>query len=87
MVGGADLHHLAHEFMAHHVAALHRRHVAVQQMEVGTADGAGGDFHDDIARILDARIIDIVAADVAFAVPNQCFHGSSSSVADDQGRN
>ena len=72
----ADLDDLAHRFMAEHVAAFHGRHVAVHEMEVGAADRAGGDPDDDVAIVLDARIIDAVAAYVAFSVPAERFHGS-----------
>ena len=73
----ADLDDLAHEFVAEHVAGLHGRHLAVHQVEVRAADGAGRHLDDDVAGILDLRIGNRVAADVALAVPAQCLHGGS----------
>ena len=64
-----DLHDLAHELVAEDVAALHGGHEAVVEMQVGAADGAGGDLDDGVARMLDLRVGDRVAADVVLAVP------------------
>ncbi len=55
---GADLHDLAHEFVADDVAVLHHRHEAVVDVEVGAADGGGGDLEDRIARMFDLRVVD-----------------------------
>ena len=51
---GTDLDDLAHELVAHHVALLHRRHVAVEQVQVGAADRGRGDPHDRVAGVEDA---------------------------------
>ena len=48
---GADLDDLAHELVAHDVALLHRRHVAVEQVQVGAADRRRGDLHDRVAAL------------------------------------
>ena len=60
--------------MAENVAAFHRRLVAVEEMQVGAADRAGGDLDYRIAGVLDLRIGDGVDANVAFPVPAKCAH-------------
>ena len=50
---GPDLDDLAHELVAHDVALLHRRHVAVEQVQVGAADRGRGDPHDRVAAVED----------------------------------
>ena len=66
---GPELDDLAHVLMTEDVAAFHGRLVAVQQVEVGAADGAGGDLDDRVAGMLDLRIRNSVYPDVAFSVP------------------
>src|SRR5690606_41796467 len=53
---------------------FHGRHVAVHEVKVRATDSAGSHFDDDVAIILDRRIIDSIAAYVALAVPAECFH-------------
>src|SRR4051794_25589230 len=60
--------------MSHDVAGEHCRDEVMEQMKVGAADCATGDFDDGVARILDFRIGDGIAADVFFSVPNESFH-------------
>ena len=52
----ADLDDLAHELMAEHVALLHRRDVAVVDVQVGSADRRRRDLDDRVARIQDDRV-------------------------------
>ena len=75
---GADLDHFAHGLVAHDVAGQHARDEIVEEVQVRTADGAARDLDDGIARVLDFRIGDGVAADVFLAVPNQRLHLCSS---------
>ena len=70
----ADLDHLAHGLVAHHVAGLHVRHEAAHQMQVRAADGAARDLDDGVAAILDLRVGDGFAANIFLAVPAQCAH-------------
>src|SRR3954470_15722859 len=71
---GADLDHFAHGLVAHDVAGQHARNVVVKEVQVGAADGAACDLNDRVARILNLRIGDGVAANVFLAVPNQRLH-------------
>jgi len=66
---GPERHDLTHILMAEDVAGFHRRLVAVEQVEIGAADRAGGDLDDRIARVLDLGIGDGVDAHVALTVP------------------
>jgi hypothetical protein len=45
---GAELDHLTHILMAHDVAALHRRLISVEEMEIRAADRTGGDLDDRV---------------------------------------
>ena len=74
----ADLDHLAHEFVAEHVARLHRRNVAVVEVQVGAADRRRSDPDDGVARVEDLGIVDGFAADVVLAVPGDRFHDCCS---------
>ena len=74
----ADLDDHAHRLVAEDVARLHRRHVAVVEVQVGAADAGGRDLDDRVARVLDLRVGDGVDADVALAVPAEGSHGASS---------
>lgn len=65
----AELDDLAHVLMAEDVAALHRRLIAVEKMQIRATDGAGGDPDHGIAGVLDRRIGDGVDANVALPVP------------------
>jgi hypothetical protein len=60
--------------VAEHVPRFHCRHVAVEEVQVGAADGAGRHLDDDVAIVLDRRVWHAVAPDIALAVPAQCFH-------------
>ena len=73
----SDLDDLAHELVAHDVAVLHTGHVAVIKVRVGAADRAARHLDDGIARVLDARVGNIVAANVFWVVPAQGFQGFS----------
>ncbi len=69
-----DLHHLAHELVPQDVARLHRRDEAIEEMEIGAADGGRGDFDDGVARIQDLRIGYALDAHVVRCMPYQRFH-------------
>ena len=70
----AQLDYFAHVFVAEYVAAFHRRLIPVEQMKIGTANGAGRDLDDGIPRMLNFRVGDRVHADIALAVPTECAH-------------
>jgi hypothetical protein len=71
---GAQFDYLAHVFVAEYVPAFHGRLIAVEEMEVRAADGAGGDLDDCIAWMLDLRIGNFIYPNVAFSVPTQRAH-------------
>lgn len=58
----------AAEFMAEDVAFLHLDDGAVEEMEVGAADGGAGDFEDDILRFDDSGL-----GDLDWMVVSDCF--------------
>ena len=73
----ADLDHFTHEFVAEHVAGLHGGHQAVIEMQVGPANGGGGDFENGVAGVLDPWVGDGIHAHVVGTVPGQSFHSAS----------
>src|SRR6185312_5455668 len=79
LVVGSDLDDFAHSFMAQDIALFHRRHHAVEQMEIRATDGTGRNLDDGISPVLDRRIRHRLAADVVFAVPSQRLHRVSPS--------
>jgi hypothetical protein len=74
---GSHLHDLAHELVAHDIAVLHARHVAVVEVQIGAADCATRDFNDGVPRMLDLGIRNLVATNVLCTVPTQGFHYST----------
>jgi hypothetical protein len=70
----ADLDHLPHHFMADDVAGFHTGHQVVEQVQVGTADGAARHSDDRVARMLDLGIGHGLVAYVLLAVPDERFH-------------
>ena len=54
LVFGSDFDDFAHGLMAENVALFHRGHDAVEQMQVRTADGAGRNFDDGVAAMLES---------------------------------
>src|SRR4051794_17030233 len=69
-----DLHNFAHELMAKDIAFLHGRHIAIVEMQVRSANGGGCDFHNAIARIQNARIVDLLHLNGFFPHPTRGFH-------------
>src|SRR3546814_8112373 len=69
-------HNFAHEFMAQYVPRLHRRDIAVIEMEVRPADRRGGDADDGVAGIDDFRIVDGIDPDVMLAMQCESAHRS-----------
>jgi hypothetical protein len=70
----ARLDNIAHEFVPEDVAALHRRHQAIHQVKVRTADSAARHFDDDVAAVLVFRVGDAIAANIVGAVPAERLH-------------
>lgn len=70
----SDLDHFAHGLVADDVTALHAGNDAVEDVQVGAADRAGGDLDDGVARMLDPGVRHALATHVALAVPGQRLH-------------
>src|SRR5918998_5284246 len=73
----ADLDDLAHELVPEDVALLHRRHEAVVEVQVRTADGRRRDSDDRVVTVQDLRVRDVLDLDVAGAHPAHSLHDSS----------
>jgi hypothetical protein len=75
-----DLDDLAHELVAEDVAFLHGGNEAVVEVEVGAADGGGGDAHDGVAGIENFGVGHVLDLDIACAHPAGGFHGGFLSL-------
>src|SRR5262249_42023258 len=73
-----DLDDLAHELVAEDVALLHRGDVPVVEVEVGAADGGGGDPHHGVAWVHERRVGDVLDLDGVLAHPADGLHGRCS---------
>ena len=71
---GADLLDHAHALVPEDRPRLHPRHGAAHEVQVGAADGAGGQAHDRVGRLADLRLGDVVEADVADVVEHHGLH-------------
>jgi hypothetical protein len=60
--------------MAQDRAGLHARHRAAHHVQIGAADGAGGEPHDGIGRLLQLGRRHILEPDLADIVENHCLH-------------
>ncbi|MNH14489.1 hypothetical protein D3C79_740820 [compost metagenome] len=65
----------AHELVAEDITRLGLWNLAVVEVQVGAADGGGGDPEDNVVLFLDERVGDIVDPDVLGSVVCQCSHG------------
>ena len=66
----ADLDDLAHELVPEDVALLHRRDVAVVEVQVGAADRGRRDPHDRVAVVEDLRVGDVLDLDGVASRPD-----------------
>ncbi|CAB4915252.1 unannotated protein [freshwater metagenome] len=70
----ADLDHLAHGLVPHHVAHVHERGEGLDQVQVRAADVRRRHADDRVRGLLDGGVGDLVHPDVALAVPGHCLH-------------
>ena len=81
----ADLDDLAHELVPEDVALLHRRDVAVVEMQIRPADRRRGDLHDRVTVVEDLGVGDVLDLDRVAARPDGRPHRAptvSSSLSD-----
>src|ERR1700694_1046558 len=65
----------ADRLMTEDGACLHRGHIALEDMQVGAANGGGVDLDDSVGRRLDGRVGDGVPRALSGTVVYECFHG------------
>ena len=75
---GSDFDNLAHVLVAEHIAAVHVGNDAIVEVEIGAANGAGGDLDDRVRRRFDRGVGHALATNVMFAVPGECAHRNLS---------
>ena len=73
----ADLLDDPHRLVAEHVAGVQERRQHGVEVQVGSAQPGRGDADDDVGGVLDRGVRNLVDADVADALPCQCFHSRS----------
>jgi hypothetical protein len=64
----------AHGLMAQNVTFFHGGHQPVVEVQVGAADGRGGDLNDGVGGIDEFGVGHGLDPHVFFAVPAECFH-------------
>lgn len=72
--GRSDLVHGTDGFVPEDPARLDGRHVTLQDVQIGAADGDRVDPHDRVARVLDGRVGNVVPGSLAGAVEDQSLH-------------
>ena len=72
---GAELDDLAHELVPEDVVLLHRRDVAVVQVQVAPADGGARHAQDRVAAVEDLGIGHVFDAHILLAHPADGLHG------------
>jgi hypothetical protein len=60
--------------VAEHVAGVEVRRHDLVEVEVRAAHAGGGDADDDVVRLADVRVGDLLDPDIALAVPGDCLH-------------
>ena len=76
----ARLHHFAHELMAKNIAVLNFRDLAAVEMQIGSADRRGRYAQDDIVRLFNDRVGDILDTNMMWTVVRECFHATSERI-------
>lgn len=76
----ADFLDHAHELMADHIAGLHARDIAVDEVQVRAAGRRQADAQDGVMGIHDLGVLHRADPQVVHAVPVKCSHGLSFSV-------
>src|SRR4030095_11210596 len=71
---GTHLDDFPHHLVSHDVARQHGGDEVMKEVKIRAADGAARDLDDRIARILDRRVRNRVAANIFLAVPDESFH-------------
>ena len=74
----SDLDDRAHGLVAEDRPGLHRRHVALEDVQVSPADGRRVDSDDRVRRILDARVGNCVPGFLTRSVIDECLHDARS---------
>ena len=74
------LHHLAHKFMTKDIAVLDLGNFSAIKMQIRTTDRRGGYAQDDIVRLFDTRIGDIIDPNMMWTVIGESFHATSERV-------
>ena len=79
---GADRDHGADGFVAEDAAVGHRGHVALEDVQVGAADGGRVDPHDRVGVVDDHRVGDLFPGLLPGSVVDECSHGFLHWLAD-----
>src|ERR1700686_2122007 len=72
---GTGLDNCAHSLVTKNRARLYGRHIALEEVKVGAADGGGVDLDDGVGRRLNGRVGYGVPGPESGSVIDECFHG------------
>ena len=71
---GAGLDHRPDRLVAEDAALGHRRHVPLEDVQVGAADRRRVDLDDDVRRLADARVVGRLPRPLAGPAEDECLH-------------
>lgn len=71
---GPGLDHGADGFVPQHPAGSHLGHVALENVQVGTADGDDVDADDGVGSVLDRGVRDVLPCGLPRALEYECLH-------------
>lgn len=77
--GGTDLRNFSDELMAEDGAGCDARKIAVNGVQIGTANTRQCDVHDGVGRFADNRLWDVGYRDFARTLKNDGFHGDEAA--------
>lgn len=75
---GAGLHHLADRLVPEHRAGTHLGYVALEDVQVGAADGDGVDAHDHVGGVLETGVRDVLPGEVSGTMEDEALHDDPS---------
>jgi len=76
----ARLHHFAHELVAKNIAVFNFGDLPAVEMQIRSADRRGRYAQDNIVRLFNNRIGDILDTNMMWTVVRECFHATSERI-------
>src|ERR1017187_6516432 len=64
----------SHAFMTENTPVWNRRHIAIEYVQIGSANGGRGDAHDSVSRFLDIRLWSVLQRQFIWPVEYERLH-------------